>query len=205
MPERMNKTNSLHRMAQFSLFVSSYSPLFFLIILKQVTTNLDSLRWGGWETAALETFAKQFGLSSFLVLTLIVGWFGLYHTLENVREAAKNGPPSVLKSVNNKNSEAIGYIATYLIPFLFQSFSSIYDCFSVIFLLGIIYKIYINSSLLLINPLLSIKYSVYEVEFEVDKKIKKGMAISETRDLEDDAHVKLYEIGHKLFFTINIE
>lgn len=198
-------TNSLHSAAQFSLFVSSYSPLFILIIIKQVGANSTSLSWGGFNHEAIGSFLSQFGLSAFLALLTIFGWYGIYKTLNNVEEIAKNGIPISLKSVSNKNSESIGYIATYLIPFLFQSFSSFYECFSVIFLLAIIYKIYINSSLLLINPLLSMKYAIYEIEFEVNKKSKKGMAISKVQDLEDEAKVKLYEIGYKLFFAINNE
>lgn len=168
------KTNDLHGIAQFALFVSSYSPLFILIIIKQVSTNLDCLNWGGFNKAALYIFFSKFGLSAFLLLVAFIGWIGIYRTLSNIQDVAKNGFPVTLKSVSNKNSESIGYIATYLIPFLFQSFNSFYECFSVIFLLAIIYKIYVNSSLLIINPLLSMKYAIYEIEYEQNSKAKKG-------------------------------
>ena len=111
--------------------------------------------------------------------------------------------PVIVKNVKNKNSEAIGYIATYLIPFLFQSFDGWYECFSVLFLLFIIYRIYINSSLLLINPLLSIKFAIYEIEYMQNSKLKTGLIISKEKSLQDDSEIKLYEIGHKLFFSIN--
>ncbi len=160
-----NNINGLHSLAQFALFVSSYLPLFILIIARQVSENFSFLHWGGFTKKSIYAFATNFGLSSVLFFVALIGWFGFKKTLSNIEEVAKNGFPVIIKDVKNKNSEAIGYIATYIIPFLFQSFNSWFECFSVLFLLVIIYRIYINSSLLLINPFLSIWYAIYEIEF----------------------------------------
>lgn len=42
-----SNVNNLHGMAQFALFVSSYLPLFVLIIVRQVSENIDFLNYYG--------------------------------------------------------------------------------------------------------------------------------------------------------------
>lgn len=195
--------NSLHGIAQFALFVTSYLPLFVLIVFRQVSENFEFLSYGGFSLTSIHVFATKFGLSFILILISIIGLFGYWKTLGNIEEVAKNGRPVKVKNVINKNSEAIGYIATYIIPFLFQSFSGWYECFSVLFLLAIIYRIYINSSLLLINPILSFKFSIYEIAYLDGDKEKSGLVISRDKYLQDEADIKIYEIGHKLFFAID--
>ncbi|MEJ5092621.1 hypothetical protein GEO21_21510 [Sphingobacterium faecium] len=199
---KKKENNSLHSIAQFSLFVSSYLPLFLLLIVRQISLNSEYLNWTEISWESFKLFGAKFGLSAVLLFFSFVGAIGYWKTLENIEEVAKNGNPVTVTDVKNKNSESIGYIATYLIPFLFQSFDGWYECASVIFLLLIIYRIYINSSLLLINPLLSFRFGIYEIEY-IDQKGKKrnGLIISRDKSLQDDCKVKLYEIGHKLYFS----
>lgn len=201
MAKSKTDVNNLHGLAQFALFVSSYFPLFVLIIVRQVSENSEFLHWVGFSLESVGVFALKFGLSAVLTLVSVVGLFGYWQTLGNIEEVAKNGHPVVVTDVKNKNSEAIGYIATYIIPFLFQGFSGWYECLSVLFLLTIIYRIYINSSLLLINPLLSFKFSIYEIAYDENGKNKNGLIISRDKYLQDDANIKIYEIGHKLYFA----
>jgi len=198
-----NKTNNLNSLAQFTLFVTSYLPLFLLIIIKQVSENYNYLHWEGLTFEGIKIFSLKFGLSTILIIISLVGWFGFIQTLGNIQEVAKNGFPVRVKDVKNKNSESIGYIATYIIPFLFQNFNTWYECLSVLFLMAIIYRIYINSTLLLINPLLSFKFSIYEIIYMENEKAKTALIISRNKYLDDDSKIKIYEIGHKLFFAID--
>ena len=205
MVKKQNKgSNNLHEIAQFSLFVSSYLPLFLLLIVRQISVNSEFLNWAGFSWEGLKIFGLKFGLSAVLIFLSVFGAFGYWKTLTNIEEVAKNGNPVTITDVKNKNSESIGYIATYLIPFLFQSFDGWYECVSIIFLLLIIYRIYINSSLLLINPLLSFRFGIYEIEYTTKNgKKRNGLIISRDKSLQDDCKVKLYEIGHKLYFATN--
>lgn len=200
---KKSNINNLHGIAQFALFVTSYFPLFALIIIRQVSENSEFLHYYGFDWTSIKVFTSKFGLSAILSIVSIIGLFGYWKTLGNIEEVAENGRPVKIKDVKNKNSEAIGYIATYIIPFLFQSFSGWYECVSVLFLLGIIYRIYINSSLLLINPILSFRFSIYEIEYKDGDKEKNGLIISRDKYLQDEADIKIYEIGHKLYFAIN--
>lgn len=199
------KTNNLHGVAQFVLFVSSYSPLFLLLIIKQFSNSYMFLNWGGFSYDNFLLLISKFGLSTILLIITTIGLFGYFKTLGNLEDVAKNGFPIKVIDVKNKNSEAIGYIATYIIPFLFEDFSNWFECFAVLFLLLIIYRIFINSSLLLINPLLSFNYGIYEIEYSEKNKTKSALIISRDKNLTDDTYIKIYEIGHKLYFAINNE
>lgn len=199
------KNNDLKKGAKFALFVSSYLPLFILVILRQLSDNYNYLHWGGISINSIKIFLSFFGLSSVLTLVSILGIIGLYNTLKNIEDISENGFNAQIIDIKNKNSESIGYIATYIIPFLFQSLNGWYEGISILFLMGIIYKIYINSSMILINPILSCKYSIYDIEYSKNKKIKNGFIISKDNSLQDEDKIKLYEIGSKLFFAINKE
>ena len=199
------KNNDLKKSAKFALFVSSYLPLFILIILKQLSDNYHSLHWGGISIDSIKIFLSSFGLSSILTLVSIWGIIGVYNILKNIHDISENGFNTTIIDIKNKNSESIGYIATYIIPFLFQNLNGWYTGLSILFLLGIIYRIYINSSMILINPILSCKYSIYDIEYSKNEKIKNGFIISKDNSLQDKDKIKLYEIGNKLFFAINKE
>ena len=154
---------------------------------------------------SIKIYLSSFGLSSVLTLVSILGIIGLHNTLKNIEDISENGFNAQIIDIKNKNSESIGYIATYIIPFLFQSLNGWYEGISILFLMGIIYRIYINSSMILINPILSCKYSIYDIEYSKNKKIKNGFIISKNNSLQDEDKIKLYEIGNKLFFAINKE
>lgn len=205
----MDTINSLRGPARFALFVSSYLPLFFLIIGRQVSQNSEYLNWGGLSCANFYLFVVKFGLSCILALVSIFGIIGGLLTVKKLESNTRtSGDVVQIIDIKNKNSEAIGYIATYIIPFLFQSYNGLYECLSVLFLMCIIYQIYINSSLILINPLLNIWFSIYEIEYSYNisenKQNKNGLIISENKYLDDDMPIKIYEIGHKLFFAKTI-
>lgn len=194
--------NRLHGVAQFVLFVTSYIPLFFLICLKQIFENARFFEWGGFNYEAFTIYLQKFGLSSFLLILSILGIVGCRFLFKNLEKDSKNGDNVTVIEVSNRNSESIGYIATYIVPFLFQSFNGWYEITALLFLMAIIYRIYINSNLLIINPLLSFKYSIFELEYETTSgKKRNGLIIIKEEFLDEGDIVKIYPIGHKLFYA----
>ena len=135
---RNKKANELYSIAKLALFATSYSPLFILIIIKQVYDNWEFFCFGGWNVDAIKCFCSNFLVSAILFIFLLFGIIGCFLFLSRQKE--KKGDPVMVTEVNNKNSESIGYIATYIIPFVFQSFNSIYEVFSILFILIIIYS-----------------------------------------------------------------
>lgn len=197
----MAKVNNLKVIAQFALFITSYLPLFILVVFRQIYENYNTIFCINFNLDGIALFLQKFGLSAFLLLISLFGLFGCYLIFKNLEKDSTNGDNVTIINVSNKNSESIGYIATYIIPFLFQNFSDWYELFAFVLIMLIIYRIYINSNLILINPVLSFKYSIFEIEYKNQNgKIKNGLVISRNRYLEEDTIIKIYEIGFKLFY-----
>jgi len=200
----MNSHSKLYGISEFVLFITSYIPLFILIISKQISVNFKYLNWGGLRKEYIYIFITKFGFSSFLITISVFGTVGCFLLFSNFNKNINNGENVTLIDVKNKNNESIGYIATYIMPFIFQSFSEISEIFSFLFLMLVIYRIYINSNLLLINPILSFIYSIYEVEYEEQNgKKRNGLIIIKDKLIEEETIITIYSIGHKLFFAKN--
>ena len=191
--------------AKLTLFLVSYAPLFIIMIVRQAINYMDYLHWGGFNKEAIYNYVQYFGVVTILLGLLICGFIGLVILLYNIdRRTITNGDLVVIKDIENKNSESISYLFTYVIPFVFQDLSDPTDVFSVVVLLVVTFFIYSNSSMLLINPTISMKYTLYFIEYKKmgsEESIKKGMFMSKNKYLEEGDLVKIKNIGHKLFFA----
>ncbi|MBR0573522.1 MULTISPECIES: hypothetical protein [Pasteurellaceae] len=196
------RVNNLHQSAKFVLFITSYTPLFVLISIKQIKVNSIYLNWGGLSYSSIVTFCNNFLFSTILIAICFIGIIGVYFLFKNIERTMDNGDNVLVSSIDNKNSESIGYIATYIVPFLFQDFNDWYELMAFICLMWITYKIYTNSSLLLINPLLSFKFSIFSLEYILPSgKVRNGLIISREKELLEEDIIKIYQIGYKLFFA----
>ena len=200
--KKQTEYTNLYGIAKIVLFVTSYLPLFILIIFKQIYDNRQFLHWGGISQESVENFLVKFGIAVLLTVISILGLLGCRILFSNLQKDVKNGDNVTILNISNRNSESIGYIATYITPFMFQGFNTAYEIVAVLFLFVIIYRIYINSNMLLINPILSFKYSIFEIEYEEQSgKRRNGLIIVRNTDIEEDNIIKIYPIGFKLFFA----
>jgi len=205
------RENRLRIGVRFSLFATSYAPLFVLMIIGQIAKNQKELEWDKIVQKGFSGFVSMFGLSMVLILLLIVGFGGLCLFIKRIKQAATiSGVPIRVIDVKNRNSEAISYIGTYIIPFLFQNYNSSFEILSVGILLVVIYYIYINSTLMLINPVLNLRYSLFEIDFiddlkSINPKVKVGLVITREKYLQDGDELLMKNIGHKLYFAITKE
>lgn len=197
------KINTLQPVALLVLFVSSYIPLFLLVIFRQVTSNWSYFVWGGWSKQAILICCEKFGLSILLGIISLLGLLGLVLTIKKMKKNFPNGDNITVKTIQNRNGESIGYIATYIIPFLFQDFSNLYDSVAFIFLMCIIYRIYIHSSMIAINPVLCCRYLIYDISYEAFGCEHTGLLITNEKQLQENDKIKVYEVGYKLFFSQN--
>lgn len=199
-----DRQHGLTKGARLALFIVSYSPLFLIMTVRQLYTYKCYLNWGGLSAESIFNFLKYFGAISILIFASLLGAIGLYLLLKNVhRRAESSGTRLKIIDIENKNSESITYLFTYLIPFVFQDLSGITDVFSVFTLLIVTFIIYSNSSMLLINPTISIWYSLYSIEYQADdKSTRKAMILSRSRFLEEGDIVKVKKISHKLYYSI---
>jgi hypothetical protein len=194
---------------KLSLFISSYFPLFLIIILRQIEYNINFLVFGGINLPAIKLLLSKFGISIILCLVSFFGLIGLYFFMRNTKQLSKdNGYELVVNNVQNKNTESIGYIATYLLPFVFQTYSSLFDVLQMFLLLSVMYIIYTHSTLIIVNPLLNLKYSLYEIEYYNIKSpdVKRnGIFIVDCHYLERYDILLVKKLSNNLFYGIITE
>ncbi len=201
---KASNNNGLRRGALFSLYITSYIPLFVIVIGKQIKDGWAYMNWGGWSKDAVCCYISHFGMSSLLALFSVIGIVGIVVLLRNMKKDLPNGQTVTVTKISNRNSEAIGYIATYIVPFLASNFSSWFECIVFVVLMGLIYVIYTNSNMILINPLLNIWYSLLEIEYKVvgdsADVSHDALIITDTKDYRENVNYKIYQIGFKLYY-----
>lgn len=201
---KSKNNNGLKSGALFALYVTSYVPLFLIVIVKQFNDSREFLHWAGFNKNAITCFFVHFGMSCLLGMISIIGLIGISVLLNNYDRNLRNGNIVVVKKISNRNSEAIGYIATYIVPFFASDFSSLIECWIFVIVMALIYTIYVNSNMILINPLLSIKYSLLEIEYSLvgdsSKDTHDALIITDTKDYKEYANYDIYQIGFKLYY-----
>ncbi|WP_457258642.1 hypothetical protein [Pseudomonas azotoformans] len=198
------RRHGLKRGARFSLFVVSYTPLFAIMSFQQIFQNKDYLHFAGFTEKAVLNFFRYFGASTFLIVISIFSLCGLLILLRNLdRRATESGEEITVTDVENKNSESIAYLFTYIIPFVFQDLSNIGQLIPIVALMSVTYAIYSNSSMMLINPTLSFWYSLYQIEYK-DRagKTKKTIVLTKERFLEEGDTLRPKRIAHKLNYGV---
>ncbi|SCL66937.1 hypothetical protein GA0070608_3403 [Micromonospora peucetia] len=141
------------------LFISSYSPLFALLAIRFDQT------WLRLVCAGLACL----GLASFVLIFRLDG-------------KKSKGAYRIVK-VTDAGSQVAGYLASYLLPFLTVSTPSVKDIVAYSVFLGVVCAVYVQTSLLQINPVLYLfRWQVFEVE---DSQGFRGFVISRNRILSN--------------------
>lgn len=199
-----HRRNGLRRGARLSLFIVSYLPMFTIMVFRQLYTYREWLHFGGFSRESISNFLRYFGAVAVLGVFCACGIIGLAILLKNIaRRTASSGDHVKVVDVENKNSETMAYLFTYVIPFVFQDLSRLDSVIPVAILLVVTYAIYRNSTLILINPTISMWYGLYLVEY-VEGTLetrRRGMLITRTPYLQEDDHLLIKRIGHKLFYA----
>ena len=188
--------NNFKQGALLVLFVTSYIPLFMFIIIRQLSLNKDYLHLHTFSEESLYCFISKFGLSICLLIISLIGLIGLRKLLYNLKKNAANGYYVKVENVMNRNSESIGYIATYIVPFIYTDASSFINILTFILIMLLIYGIYTRSNMLLINPILNLRYSLFEIEYIYGSdKPRNGLIIIRGHEINEDSEIKIYPIG----------
>ena len=114
----MNKVK-LNKIAVLVLFITSYIPLFGLLILRQIKQNIEYLNFGNFNQEGILLAFRKFGLSGFLLLLAILGFIGLKFLLKNLDTKKANGELVKIIEVENKNSNENFFIILYFISVKF--------------------------------------------------------------------------------------
>lgn len=194
------KVNSLNGMAPLVLFLSSYMPLFALIIVRQLFSNHNYLVWGGFCIDGFINLLHYFGVSIVCIFFVGFGLLGTYYTLRNLDAKVDNGYNVTVTEISSMNDEPLAYVATYIIPIMFQNYSDLSDVITLAIIFYIVYKLYIHSKLILVNPILSLKYSIFNIKFQDGDIMRQGILISKDKYIEEGEIAKIYNVGYQLYY-----
>ena len=67
---KSTKNNNLKPFVLLALFITSYIPLFVLIIIRQISENWQYMHWGGLNLASFQVFVQKFGISTLIIRLL---------------------------------------------------------------------------------------------------------------------------------------
>ena len=111
-----------------------------------------------------------------------------------------NGINVEVLEISSMNDEPLAYIATYIVPILFQDYSNLSDVVTLTIIFYIIYRLYIRSKLILVNPMLTLKYSIFNIKFKDGDIIRQGVIISKEKYIEEGEIAKIFNIGYQLYY-----
>jgi hypothetical protein len=194
------KKVTLNNLTLIVMFITSYIPLFGLLVIRQIKQNFKYLNFVKINSNNILTAIEKFGLSYFFIIISLFGFFGLKMLLKNLDNNKNNGELVKISGIENKNSESISYISTYIVPFIFQDTNNIFDITSIFIVLIIIYFIYTKSNMIVINPLLTITHTLYQIDFSKKGQNKKGLLITQNEDIEIDQEIKINLITKSIYY-----
>lgn len=154
---------------------------------------------------------KYLGFPVALVVIGLIGSTILWHSFRVMDgQVRTEGTRMVVQNIEDKGSEALAYASTYIIPFLFEDFDGWPRALALIILLLVIGTVYLNSTMLAINPLLRwFGVGLYQADLRAVTKAEVPMA--ETRKtlllirepmVREGGEIVSESIGPKLAFAI---
>jgi len=148
--------------AKMVLTLFAYLPLFAVITIR----NLGLLH---------DIFLSYINLDFpkiYLFLIVLIIFIFIYYTFKSlvgsiftkVETLAPRDIEVQIKS--DKNTEMLGFLLTYIVPFCITFENGFYDLFAFFVLFVMIVYVYIETSLFCVNPLLNFTfgYNIYEIE-----------------------------------------
>lgn len=194
------KVNSMVGMAPIVLFLSSYAPLFLLIAVRQILSNTEFLIWGGLHFEAFKCLISHFGMAIICIFLTWYGLWGTYITFKNLDERVENGNIVKITEISSMNDEPLAYVATYIIPIMFNDYSKLADNITILCIFYVVYKLYVRSKLVLVNPILSMRYSIFNIKYNDGEVSRQGILISKDNFIEENDIAKLYNVGYQLYY-----
>jgi len=156
----------MKKLNRICLYLSSFSPLFLLIIFKEIIEIINK----NWSLNFLNIF-----LLIIVFVLLNFGFWGLIINLIKLKKE-KGKKVKVIYKSNTTDQHFLGYFSIFVlfaITFEIEMYSMAIIFFLVIVFIGIVY---IRNDMYYINPLLNILgYSFYQITTQEDKEEKQNV------------------------------
>lgn len=176
---------------KFILFLSSYSPLFVIIALREHAAEISVL---GHSLPTFQLLGLSVSLISVISLIIASGSAFFLWIMFQTRRVRQGGQRTI-ENLNDRSDILTEYVMMYIFPFITFNSTGIADVLSFVILFATIGAIVIRTNRLYVNPLLVFfRYHVYEVKTEEENyllltksSLKKGedYTINTTRISKD--------------------
>jgi hypothetical protein len=204
----MSKINKnphlLKRHSLFAMFCLSYFPLFILLSIKIFLAKIKYLNYGGFNGDSIWLFFKSYSFLFILLILSIYAFWGTAITFKKILNKKSNSFPVKITSIKSKNEEALSYLATYVIPLLAQGNVGAFEYATFVVLFIIYYKLYSTSNLILINPILNMRYGLFDINYfhiSQQKETKNALIISNQKWIDEDDEISIIKLSHRLYFA----
>lgn len=210
----------MEKFVQITLFLSSYVPLFIIIIIQNIFSLLEKLnvKFDFRITNStvilqnLKSIHSYFEFYLIIILTILIATL-LILVKRLVNSLNDNDVISVTvdEVININHSTVTNYFAVYIFPFITMDLTSLLGVIQFVFLGSIIGYIYIKNDLIYVNPVLNIlfKLNIYEITFSyednnIGKVSQTGILLSkiEKQNLIIESQIDIIIKNPELYFNI---
>ena len=207
--------SSLTTINKVSMFLSSYTPLFIILLLKAIsdiwykTQDFTKIKISNDVFANMTYIDKlqifnlnkaEFIISNFfsifvigiISIIIILSYINL-KIIMNKTLNTENRKSLCIKSVQKMDHIYIEYMICYIIPFLSFNYSSPFDMFLLLILLSTACIIYINSDLLYVNIIFSISgYRLFKI---IDENKYEYVVMSKKKQLYVEDIIEVRDVS----------
>lgn len=181
----------MSKFRKIGLFLSSFLPLFLLIIIKELIEIFNE----NWTFNFLNT-------SMLLVLVIFIIWGCLsFYSVYNEVKVQKSKKIRLIDKTNLTDKHFLGYFSLFVlfaITFEIEMYSMAVIFFIVLFLIGVVY---IKNDMYYINPLINLLgFSFYDIEYETERgDVKKARVFYKGR-FENDFVYLMHDCFYNFIF-----
>lgn len=177
----------LTKFSRFVWFLSSYTPLWLILIILNFPCNLRDKK-------------SIFWVLFFLIITIISNNY-VRIELKKIRILDNDEPNIIIvKKAKRINNVSVEYIITYAMSFITFDLYNLKGIISFILLISFFAYLYIKNNQIMYNPMLEIcGYKFFEIEF-----IKENIGLPITDERKNKSRLlisKQYKVEHEKIYT----
>lgn len=182
------------------LYLSSYVPLYFILIIKNVLIKLENR---GWNISDIKFFntIDDWVLIVLILLTIISLTF-VSIILSKIKEYHQNRY-RVIKVNGTSNDSVLNYISIYILTFIDFNMNSISNIATLVFIMILLGIISINYDELYVNPTLLIiwNYRIYNITINRNGKGRDLIVLVQGNLNEVNMKLDIYESTKQYTFA----
>lgn len=196
----MQRRNATTLIPSIAIFISGYTPLFLIMMIKDITgidwnTHKFDSTTLGYDIIAYPVglFVKNPSVVWGLIIVSLISLLMLRYVLKNI---TSNPFEITITRAKSRSSEVVNYTIPYMISFVAFDLSKWQDLLSLIIFLGILCLLSIRSQSIFINPILAaLGYGLYDCSYKENNKDKECVMLS-SKDLTTNDSVKYKKINN---------